>query len=109
MKKNGIDPASKAGKGLSRIVHNATLVSVAQAQAASGSMDVDVATVRKTVQNWANVFNLVASEIAAHTAAKRRLTTKGAPSNPAAPKVDVRNMEDDAFNAAVLSKLRGSA
>lgn len=109
LKKSGIDPVSKAGKGLSRIVHNATLVSVAQAQAASGSMDVDVATVRKTVQNWAKVFNLVASEIAAHTAAKRRLTTKGAPSNPAAPKADVRNMEDEAFNSAVLSKLRGSA
>jgi hypothetical protein len=109
LKKVGIDPTSKAGKGLSRIVHNATLVSVAQAQASSGAMDVDVTTVRKTVTNWAKIFNLVASEIAAHTAAKRRLTTKGAPSNPAAPRKASGDMSDAEFDSAVLSMLRQSS
>jgi hypothetical protein len=105
VEKIGLDKSGKAAKGLVRLVQNATLVSVAKAQAASGQQEVDESSLRTTAKNWTNILRAVADELATQKASAQRHAAKGATPSPFKQTKDVKEMSKDEFDNAVLAFL----
>jgi len=105
VEKIGLDKSGKAAKGLVRLVQNATLVSVAKAQAASGQQEVDESSLRTTAKNWTNILRAVADELATQKASAQRRAAKGATPSPFKSSKDIKGMDKDEFDNAVLAFL----
>ena len=105
VEKIGLDKSGKAAKGLVRLVQNATLVSVAKAQAASGQQEVDESSLRTTAKNWTKILRAVADELATQKASAQRRAAKGATPSPFKSSKDIKGMDKDEFDNAVLAFL----
>jgi len=105
VEKIGLDKSGKAAKGLVRLVQNATLVSVAKAQANSGRQEVDESSLRSTAQNWTKILRAVADELATQKASTQRRAAKGATPSPFKSSKDIKEMDKDEFDNAVLAFL----
>tara|TARA_R110002110_G_scaffold99517_2_gene254345 strand:- start:204 stop:944 length:741 start_codon:yes stop_codon:yes gene_type:complete len=105
VQKLGLDKSGKAASGLVRLVQNATLVSVAKAQAASGQQEVDESSLRTTAQNWTKILRAVADELATQKASTQRRAAKGATPSPFKSSKDIKEMDKDEFDNAVLAFL----
>ena len=104
----GLDPSGSATKAYSRIVSDGTLVAVAKAQAMTGKIEVDADSIRQTVKKFSKLVERVAGELVAHEAAKKRRAPGGAAPS-LKPTTAVKDMDQEQFDAAVLSALRGTA
>jgi len=105
VEKIGLDKSGKAAKGLVRLVQNATLVSVAKAQANSGRQEVDESSLRSTAQNWTNILRAVADELATQKASAQRHAVRGGTPSPFKQTKDIKGMDKDEFDNAVLAFL----
>ena len=105
VEKIGLDKSGKAAKGLVRLVQNATLVSVAKAQASSGQTEVDESSLRTTAKNWTKILRAVADELATQKASAQRHAAKGATPSPFKQTKDIKEMDKDEFDTAVLAFL----
>ena len=108
VEKIGLDKSGKAAKGLVRLVQNATLVSVAKAQAASGQSEVDESSLRTTAKNWTKILRAVADELATQKASAQRHAVRGGTPSPFKQTKDVKDMAPDEFDNAVLAFLASS-
>ena len=103
----GIDVEGKAAKGINRLITNSVLVAVAQAQAATGSHDVDPSSIQKTVKSYTKVVTGIAKELANRQKAESRLSSSGAQKAPYKLSKPLGQLSDDEFGDVILANLRG--
>jgi hypothetical protein len=104
----GVDIESKTAKGISRLITNSVLVSVAQTQANSGNPHVDPESINQTVRSYTKVVKAVAKEMANRQAdSARRVSSSGAQPAPYKLNKGVGEMSEKEFSDVVLANLRG--
>lgn len=104
----GVDVNSKTAKGISRLISNSVLVSVAQAQATSGNATVDPSSIAHTVKSYTKVVKAVAKEMANRQAdAEKRVSSSGAQPAPYKLNKGIGELTEKEFSDVVLANLRG--
>jgi len=101
-----IDPGDPEGEAFTKLVTHSAMVAVAKEQARTGSNEVDLKSVSKTVQNYSNLAVRFARALSQVMSKNQRRGPAGGTKQPFTPSKAPGQMSEAEFDAAVMAAFK---